>query len=154
MTYRIAIASSNGETVDLHFGQATSLLIYETGEDGVRFVDDRTVELIPGEAAHTEENMQRFAEALSDCSAVFVRRIGARSADFLHRNGIRTFEVDFTLHHIFTTLVKNEQRGRVRVLRAVETGHALSLPRASAARGMDSPPVRNDRHFETINQLN
>ncbi|MDR1524935.1 MAG: hypothetical protein LBS79_06735 [Tannerella sp.] len=116
MAYRIAIASSNGETVNQHFGQATSLLVYEIGEDGVRFVGDRTVELIPGEAAHTEGNMQRFAEALHDCSAIFVRRIGARSAGYLHRLHIRTFEVDFTLHHIFATLVKNRQRGRVRLL--------------------------------------
>ena len=115
MTYRIAIASSNGETVNEHFGQATGLLIYEIGEEGVRFVDDRTVRLIPGEAAHTEGNMERFAEALHDCSAVFVRRIGARSAGYLHRRHISTFEVDFTLHHIFTTLVKNVQRGRVRL---------------------------------------
>lgn len=115
--YRIAIASSDGESVNQHFGQARSLLIYEISDAGVKFIEDREIKLIPDEAAHTERNMNIFAEALSDCSAVFVRRIGAQSAKFLHERNIRTFEVDFTLNHIVTTLLKRQTAGRVRLFR-------------------------------------
>jgi nitrogen fixation protein NifX len=115
-SYRIAIASSDGNAVDLHFGQATSFLIYEIGDEKVDFIEERDVCLIPGEAAHTEENMKILAEALHDCSAVFVRRIGQRSLRYLFERKITAFEVNFSLNHIFNTLLKSKQRGRVRIL--------------------------------------
>lgn len=118
--YRIAIASSDGESVNQHFGQTRNLLVYEISDAGVKFIEDREIKLISDEAAHTERNMNIFAEALGDCSAVFVRRIGAQSAKFLHERNIRTFEVDFTLNHIVTTLLKRQTGGRVRLFRELK----------------------------------
>lgn len=115
MSYRIAIASSDGESVNQHFGQAKSLLIYEIDAEDADFIEDREIKLIPGEAAHSDGNMNIFAKALSDCSAIFVRRIGARSAQYLHARNIRTFEVDFSLNRIVTTLIRNQAKGRVRL---------------------------------------
>lgn len=115
MTYRIAIASRDGESVNEHFGQARNLLVYEVDDTCIRFVEDREIELRAGEAAHTAENMKIFAEALSDCSAVFVRRIGARSATYLNARNIRTFEVDFSLNRIFAALLRHQTVGRVRL---------------------------------------
>ena len=42
---RIAVASSNGENVDLHFGKAKSLYVYEYDEkeDKFNFIDQRIV---------------------------------------------------------------------------------------------------------------
>jgi nitrogen fixation protein NifX len=117
-SYRIAIASSDGNTVDMHFGQATNLLIYEIGDEKVDFIEEREVGLIPGEAAHTEKNMEIFVDTLRDCSAIFVRRIGQRSLRYLLERKITAFEVNFSLNHIFNTLLKNRQRGRVRILQA------------------------------------
>jgi predicted Fe-Mo cluster-binding NifX family protein len=102
--------------VDLHFGQATNLLIYEIGDEKVDFIEEREVSLISGEAPHTEKNMEIFVDALRDCSAIFVRRIGQLSLRYLFERKITTFEVNFSLNHIFNTLLKNKQRGRVRIL--------------------------------------
>jgi hypothetical protein len=46
-----------------------------------------------------------------------VRRIGSQSARFLHARNIRTFEVDFTLHRIVSTLIRHQKTGRVRLLK-------------------------------------
>jgi predicted Fe-Mo cluster-binding NifX family protein len=116
MSYRIAIASSDGEAVNQHFGQATNLLIYEVGDESVNFIEEREIKLISGEAAHTEGNMAIFADVLHDCSAIFVLRIGQRSLRYLLERNITAFEVNFPLNHIFNTLLKNKRRGRVRVL--------------------------------------
>jgi predicted Fe-Mo cluster-binding NifX family protein len=116
--YRIAIASSDGESVNQHFGQARNLLIYEISDAGIEFIEDREIKLILDEAAHTERNMNIFANALSDCSAVFVRRIGAQSAKFLHERNIRTFEVSFSLNQITSTLLKHQKEGRVRLFKS------------------------------------
>ena len=44
---RIAVASTNGESVDLHFGKANSLYVYEYDEenDEFKFIDQRNVEI-------------------------------------------------------------------------------------------------------------
>ena len=44
---RIAVASTNGENVDLHFGKARSLYVYEYDEesDEFKFIDQRNVEI-------------------------------------------------------------------------------------------------------------
>lgn len=116
MSYRIAIASSNGESVDQHFGQAQNFLIYEIGSKSVDFVEDREVQLVQGETPHSEESLERLVKLLEDCSAVFVLKIGVRSSKYLQLRNISIFEVDFSLNHIFTTLIK-QQQGRVRILR-------------------------------------
>jgi predicted Fe-Mo cluster-binding NifX family protein len=115
MPYRIAIASSDGESVDQHFGQARNLLVYEIDNSSINFIEDREIELFPDEAAHSERNMNIFVESLSDCSAVFVRRIGVQSAKYLHARNIHTFEVNFSLNHIFATLLRHQIIGRVRL---------------------------------------
>jgi predicted Fe-Mo cluster-binding NifX family protein len=117
MSYRIAIASSNGESVDQHFGQAQNFLIYQVSSKGIDFVEDREVQLVQSETPHSEENLERLVKLLEDCSAVFVLKIGARSSGYLQLHHISVFEVDFSLNHIFTTLIKQEQQGRVRILR-------------------------------------
>jgi predicted Fe-Mo cluster-binding NifX family protein len=116
MSYRIAIASSNGESVDQHFGQAQNFLIYQVSSKGIDFVEDREVQLAQSETPHSEENLEHLVKLLDDCSAVFVLKIGARSSSYLQLRNISIFEVDFSLNHIFTTLIK-QQQGRVRILR-------------------------------------
>jgi predicted Fe-Mo cluster-binding NifX family protein len=113
---RIAIASSNGESVDQHFGQADNFLIYDVGDTEVEFVEDRDVSTSFGSSPHSDENLERLAGLLSDCSAVFVLKIGARSYKYLYERGVNSFEVNFSLHHIFKTLLKNKERGRVRLI--------------------------------------
>ena len=48
---RIAVASTNGENVDLHFGKARSLYVYEYDEkeDKFNFIDQRNVEIEAGD---------------------------------------------------------------------------------------------------------
>lgn len=43
---RIALASSNGDAVDLHLGKAVSLAIYDVVDDKFDFVETRKVVLI------------------------------------------------------------------------------------------------------------
>ena len=114
--YRIAIASSNGETVDMHFWQATSFLIYEIGDEGASFVEDRAIENVKDENEHSMQNMEKRAKILSDCKAVFFLKIGMRSSRYLYEHGIKPFEVSFSLNHIFKTLIKNEKQGRIKIL--------------------------------------
>jgi len=82
MAYRIAIASTNGESVDQHFGQARNFLIYEILEDRVEFIEDREVDFISNEATHADSNLGRVSLLLKDCKAVFVVKIGEKASSY------------------------------------------------------------------------
>jgi len=115
MAYRIAIASSDGESVDQHFGQAINFLIYEISEGQVEFIEDREVITNQDQEFHSDANFERITILLKDCKAVFVRKIGERAIRYLLVNGIKSFAVDYSLNFIFTTLIKR-QNSRVKLL--------------------------------------
>jgi len=117
MSYKIAIASSNGESVDQHFGRARNFIIYEISDGQVEFIEDREVPsaCTSNECSHNGANFENLVELLSDCKAVFAFRIGPQAVRCLQVVGIQGFEVGFSLNHIFETLLKR-QKGRVRLL--------------------------------------
>jgi len=110
MAYKIAIASSNGESVNQHFGQAGNFLIYEVTDEGVKFIEDREVDAASGGTEHSEAGLNRVAEILQDCKAVFVLKIGMKASRYLYQRDIKSFQVDFPLSYIFETLLKNQKK--------------------------------------------
>ena len=114
MAYRIAIASSDGESINQHFGQAGNFLIYEISDGHVEFIEDREVTVDPGEEFHSDANFERITILLKDCKAVFVRKIGERAIRYLYVKGIKSFAVDFSLNFIFATLLKR-QNSRIKL---------------------------------------
>ena len=117
MSYKIAIASYDGESVNQHFGQAENFLIYEISEGKIDFIEDREVAAAcsSNECSHNEANFENLVELLKDCKAVFALKVGERAVKYLLVYGIQSFAVDFSLNHIFETLLK-QQKGRVRLL--------------------------------------
>jgi len=111
MSYKIAIASNNGESVNEHFGQAENFLIYEVTNEGVNFVEDREVEPATDGNKHSDYGLIRVADILQDCKAVFVLKIGVKASRYLYQRDIKSFEVDYSLNFIFSSLIKNPQKG-------------------------------------------
>jgi len=110
MEYRIAIASSNGESVDQHFGQAENFLVYEVTNNGINFIEDREVKAASNGKEHSDIGLNRVADTLHDCKAVFVLKIGMKASRYLYQRGLKSFEVDYSLHHIFNILLKNQHK--------------------------------------------
>jgi nitrogen fixation protein NifX len=116
MAYRIAIASSDGESVNQHFGQTKNFLIYDILEGSVEFVEDREVNFETNESAHSDSNLGQLSILLKDCKAVFVSKIGEKASSYLYINGISSFSVNYSLNHIFSTLLKR-QKSKLKVIR-------------------------------------
>lgn len=90
-TIRFAVASGNGYVVDLHFGHADELLIYDASPSGIRFVERRNVEkYCAGESScdTTEDRMAQMIRTLADCRGVLVMRIGDAPRRTLEARGI------------------------------------------------------------------
>ncbi|MBP5306438.1 MAG: hypothetical protein J6Y79_00100 [Paludibacteraceae bacterium] len=87
-TFRVAAASIDGYTVDIHFGRATKFYIYQLVVDEWVYVELRKLEAVCGGGEHDAASMRERAKRLSDCRYVTASRIGAGAESILQQNGI------------------------------------------------------------------
>jgi nitrogen fixation protein NifX len=92
MSYRIAVASTDGKVVNQHFGKAEEFYIVEVEEDETyKSIEIRKVPPVCTGANHDDNAMQRNVEFLSDCRYVLVSRIGQGAENALDRHGITAY---------------------------------------------------------------
>ena len=103
MGIKIAIATSNGDYVDGHFGAAYFFEIYELLENDFKKIEDRAIKLpedyVPSEntsscACACAGLIPYKVEALKDCKAVVCLRIGPGAKRQLENNGISAFDIE------------------------------------------------------------
>ena len=103
MGIKIAIATSNGDYVDGHFGAAPSFEIYELVENDFQKIEDRVIKLPEDyKPAETTSScacacaglIPYKVEALKDCKAVVCLRIGPGAKRQLENNGISAFDIE------------------------------------------------------------
>ena len=83
---RVAVVSSNGMDVDLHLGQARTILIYGPREDGLAcLLETRQAP----EAGSGESRWDQLADTLHDCFALLAASAGGRPREVLGGRGIR-----------------------------------------------------------------
>lgn len=97
----VAVASTDGASVDAHLGQATVLMVYEMQGGAVTFVGARETPA-PG----TEGRWLKLADVLSDCRAVLVAHAGESPRKVLSGKGIRLLEseggIESAVKKVFT----------------------------------------------------
>jgi len=87
---KIAVASNNGKTVNLHFGDASHCLIFEVDGNQVNFVELREKPRKPIKD-HSDRWIQSL-ELISDCQVVLCSRIGPEPKESLKTKGIESVE--------------------------------------------------------------
>ncbi|MDR3122943.1 MAG: hypothetical protein LBU16_04095 [Treponema sp.] len=106
MPYRIAITSSDGKQIDLHFGHADSFYVIQVDEETGAWepVGRRDLpEAVPegaepdcggrgGCSGHNDERLNRVIGILPDCRYLLTFRIGKKPHAFLQRAGITALE--------------------------------------------------------------
>ena len=83
---RVAVASGTGMDVDLHLGQAKTLLIYGPREDGLACLLETRQAPEPGSG---ESRWDQLADTLHDCFALLAASAGQRPREVLGNRGIR-----------------------------------------------------------------
>ncbi|HZV81621.1 MAG TPA: nitrogen fixation protein NifX [Geobacteraceae bacterium] len=74
---KVAFTSSNGETIDQHFGQCSHFHIWEIGPD--RSEPLTTVSAV-STAEDEEDRISSRADAIDDCAIVYTMQIGGPAA--------------------------------------------------------------------------
>jgi len=88
---KIAVATTDGITVNEHFGMADIFQVFVITSEGPVKVEEVTVEkLSTGDKKHQFdlERFQAIAETLNGCESVYVTKIGERPAEELQKLGI------------------------------------------------------------------
>jgi nitrogen fixation protein NifX len=74
---KIAFTSSDGKTIDLHFGQASEYCLWEVGPDDARFLTRVSPLLTQGDE---EDRTSARANAVAGCAIVYTVQIGGPAA--------------------------------------------------------------------------
>lgn len=91
---RIAVVSTDGITVDQHFGKADHFLIFDSDDPSTLVEKRETEPLSVGDPDHRfdAEKFDRIAARLGDCSKIYTVKIGALPAAKLRDKGIEPVE--------------------------------------------------------------
>lgn len=85
MSFKVAVASSDGKYVNQHFGKAQNFLIFEVKDDGeYEFLELRKTAPRCGGSADLKE---KTLDMLSDCETLLVSQIGPGAANRLIARG-------------------------------------------------------------------
>ncbi len=125
MSYLIAVTTSDGQHVDLHFGHASRFLIIEVVEETGTWIDRGFRSLSEEEAPSDDETgegspqhdlvrFERIASLLEGTSYLLTQRIGPKPHRILLQRGISALETPFELDRSIALLnayhVKNDIR--------------------------------------------
>ena len=92
--YRIAIASTDGETVNIHYGKSEIFYIYIVDDDeGYDLLEKRSVTPVCQEGFHDKAAMDTHVQQFKDCKYVVASRIGSGAIQSLTAAGITAMEL-------------------------------------------------------------
>ena len=98
MAGRVAIASSDGNNIDLHFAKASNFYIYDLSDSGYQFIENRKLTSQP--QGHNENEFEKILTLLEDCKAILVSQIGKGALGYVSSKGIRVFEAPYPIDRV------------------------------------------------------
>lgn len=104
---RIAVASSDGVTIDEHFGQATGFRIYEVRDDGgYRLLETRADQTHGEGGARTPA---AIALLLADVEVVLASQLGPHAVEALRSKGIKGYAVKSSIDRALTSYARRRK---------------------------------------------
>ena len=92
--YRVAIASTDGESVNTHYGKSEIFYIYIVDDDeGYDLLEKRKVTPVCQEGFHNKAAMETHVQRFTDCKYVIASRIGNGAIQSLTAAGITAMEL-------------------------------------------------------------
>ncbi len=106
---RVAVASATGMNVDLHLGQAKTLLIYGPREDGLACLLETRQAPDPGSG---ESRWEQLATTLHDCFALLASSAGQKPREILGNQGIRVLLTEENIEGTVDVLYGGGRKGK------------------------------------------
>lgn len=91
--YKVAVASTDGEFVNQHFGKSDRFFIYLVDDEGYDLVEERVVTPVCLGGSHLVSEMEKSTNRFSDCRYVVAAKIGPGAGLKLSAKGIVFMEL-------------------------------------------------------------
>ena len=118
---KVAFATTDGISVNEHFGRAGMFAIYEINEEGYSFLEtrkfsegrDAAIEETKGMGSIHDERVENKVDRISDCKIIYLTEIGGPSAARLVRKGVmpvrvrQIVSIEDSLNSLFDTIKKS-----------------------------------------------
>ncbi|BAY11080.1 nitrogenase cofactor biosynthesis protein NifB [Calothrix sp. NIES-2098] len=88
----VAVATKGGGLVNQHFGHAKEFMVYEVDGSSAKFVGHRKIDHYCQSGYGEEATLDNIIQAISDCKAVLVSKIGHCPQEELQKAGLQTVE--------------------------------------------------------------
>ncbi len=106
---RLAVATSDGFTVNEHFGHAKFFRVYDINQSGYDFIEVRdAVAACQHRLGHDTTRFDKIIELLSDCDALLVQKIGEGAAAYLIEKNVRVFEVSGSIDAVLEKFIADK----------------------------------------------
>lgn len=86
LTIRVAVASRDGDRIDLHFGHAEAFSVFDVDGQGPRRVDLRRIE--DHRTSEDEDPRETIYRMIRDCAVLLVAKVGAAPQEALASRGV------------------------------------------------------------------
>jgi nitrogen fixation protein NifX len=101
---KVAFATTDGNTINEHFGRSGKFAVYELSKDGYRFIEmrkfsdgeDRAISETRNLGEVHDDRVQSKVDRFADCKIIYLTEIGGPSAARLVRKGIMPLKVKET----------------------------------------------------------
>ena len=106
---RLAVATSDGFTVNEHFGHAKFFRVYDINQSAYDFIEVRdAVAACQHRLGHDTTRFDKIIELLSDCDALLVQKIGEGAAAYLIAKNVRVFEVSGSIDAVLEKFIADK----------------------------------------------
>ncbi len=89
---RVAVASKDGISINLHFGHAKVFWVYEVGGGSCSLLERREVDHYCHGQTGDQSAMKKILATIDDCAAVFVAKVGDGPAQKLAAIGVQSVD--------------------------------------------------------------
>lgn len=115
MSYKIAVASSDGKVVNQHFGRADKFYIVEVLDDqSFAYRETREFGAVCAGGEHDENTLEKTASALSDCRYVLVSQIGPGAEYALSKQDITVFSISHFIDEAVKKIIHYNSQVKVK----------------------------------------
>ncbi|MBZ9570208.1 dinitrogenase iron-molybdenum cofactor biosynthesis protein [Methanobrevibacter sp. TMH8] len=98
MTFKVAVASTDNENINEHFGKAKRFLIYKIKDDGsYEFLENRENNPPCNNGKHEGNIMIDSVDLIEDVSILLVSNVGPGAIDLLISKEIKPYVTSFTI---------------------------------------------------------
>ncbi len=89
---KIAVASKDGISINLHFGHAKVFMIYELRQGQCYFLEKRKVENYCLGNSSNPTALEMILDTINDCELCFIAKIGEGPAEKLAKIGVKAVD--------------------------------------------------------------